>query len=257
MFGRGVRLVVALTLFVGLGATASPEANAGSGASGTITVSAAASLRESFTELGKAFRSAHPQARVRFNFGSSSVLVSQVLSGAPADVVALADLATMDKLVSAGIVSSAPRVFARNSMAIAVKKGNPLKVVGLSDLARVGVVSMCVQTAPCGSYAKSVLARVGVSIPESKITRGVDASATLAQVVTGDAQAAIVYVTDVRSAGKSVDGIAIPRSVNVTAMYPIATVKGSRQQQTARAFVDFVSSDAGQSILKKFGFARP
>ena len=246
-----------ISLLVGPWFVGANEVKASSGVTGTITVSAAASLRESFTEIGKAFRAAHPKARVRFNFGSSSVLVSQVLSGAPADVVALADLATMDKLVSAGIVSSAPRVFARNSMAIAVKKGNPLKVVGLSDLARVGVVSMCVQTAPCGSYAKSVLARAGVSIPESTITRGVDASATLAQVVTGDAQAAIVYVTDVRSTGKSVDGIAIPRSVNVTAMYPIATVKGSRQQQTARAFVDFVSSDAGQSILKKFGFARP
>ena len=257
MFGRGARLVMAISLLGGPWFVGANEVKASSGVTGTIRESVAASLRESFTEIGKAFRAAHPKARVRFNFGSSSVLVSQVLSGAPADVVALADLATMDKLVSAGIVSSAPRVFARNSMAIAVKKGNPLKVVGLSDLARVGVVSMCVQTAPCGSYAKSVLARAGVSIPESTITRGVDASATLAQVVTGDAQAAIVYVTDVRSAGKSVDGIAIPRSVNVTAMYPIATVKGSRQQQTARAFVDFVSSDAGQSILKKFGFARP
>jgi molybdate transport system substrate-binding protein len=157
----------------------------------------------------------------------------------------------------AGAVSSAPKVFARNSMAIVVKRGNPLKVASLADLHRVGVVAMCIQTAPCGAYAKTVLARAGVVIPESSITRGVDASATLAQVVTGDAQAALVYSTDVRSAGTSVVGVSVPRAMNVTAKYPIASVKGAPNQTTARAFIDFVLSSTGQSILGTYGFGRP
>ena len=248
---------MALSLLVGPWFVGVTEVKASSGVTGTITVSAAASLRESFTEIGKAFRAAHPKARVRFNFGSSSALVSQVLSGAPADVVAFADPATMDRLVTAGAVSSATKVFARNSMAIAVKRGNPLNVASITDLSRVGVVAMCIQTAPCGSYAKTVLSRAGVVIPESSVTRGVDATATLAQVVTGDAQAALVYSTDVRSAGTSVRAIAIPRSFNVTATYPIAQVRDSKQSVPARAFVDFVLSSAGQSILGKYGFGRP
>ena len=257
MFGRGARLVMTISLLVGPWFVGANEVKASSGVTGTVTVSAAASLRESFTEIGKAFRAVHPKARVRFNFGSSSALVSQVLSGAPADVVAFADPATMDRLVTAGLVQSAPKVFARNSMAIAVKRGNPLNVDSITDLSRVGVVAMCIQTAPCGSYAKTVLSRGGVVIPESSVTRGVDATATLAQVVTGDAQAALVYSTDVRSAGTSVRAIAIPRSFNVTATYPIAQVRDSKQSVPARAFVDFVLSSTGQSVLGKYGFGRP
>jgi molybdate transport system substrate-binding protein len=241
----------------GLGLGGANNALASSDLSGTITVSAASSLRSSFTEIGKAFRTKHPRVKVRFNFGSSSTLVGQINSGAPSDVVALADTATMDKLANSGALGSTPKIFARNSMAIAVKRGNAQNVKGVGDLARVGVVSMCVQTAPCGVYAQTVLARSGVSIPESKVTRGVDASATLSQVVNGDAQAALVYVTDVRAAGKSVGLVTIPRSANVAAMYPIAVVKGSRQTPIARAFVDFVMSSAGQSVLISQGFARP
>ena len=251
------RLLVAVVLFMGCALGGANVAGASSYISGTITVSAAASLRSSFTEMGKAFRAKYPRVKVRFNFGSSSVLVGQVVSGAPADVVAFADLATMDKLVTAGMIGSSPKVFARNSMAIAVKPKNPEKVMSVADLARVGVVAMCVQSAPCGVYAQTVLTRSKTTIPESSVTRGVDASATLAQVATGDARAAIVYVTDVRAAGASVEVVAIPRALNVTATYPIAVVKGSSQLAAARAFVDFVLSGSGRSILESKGFMRP
>ncbi len=254
---RRRRLLVAGVLVAGLGLGGANNARASSELSGTITVSAASSLRSSFTEIGKAFRIKHPRVKVRFNFGSSSTLAGQIASGAPADVVALADTATMDKLANSGALGSTPKIFARNSMAIAVKRGNPQKVAGIADLSRVGVVSLCVQSAPCGVYAQMVLSRSGVTIRESKVTRGVDALATLSQVVNGDAQAALVYDTDGRAAGKSVVLVTIPRPANVAAMYPIAVVKGSRQTPIARAFVEFVMSSAGQSVLVSQGFARP
>lgn len=257
MFARRVRLFVACVAVLGACAVNSSNATASSTVSGTITVSAAASLRDSFVEMGKAFRRANPKVKVRFNFASSSVLVSQVLAGAPADVVAFADLATMDKLVAAGAVVATPKVFAKNSMIIAVKPGNPQGVKQLADLSRVGVISLCIATAPCGVYAKTILSRASVSLPESSVTRGVDVAATLAQVATGDAQAGIVYATDVLAAGKTVMGIPIPRSLNVTAMYPIAPVKSSGNRATASAFVDFVTSAQGWSIMKSFGFVRP
>ena len=254
--GRIVRCVVIACLILSTPWVSSGAA-AQSDLGGTITVSAAASLRDAFTEIGKAFRTQHPKAKVRFNFGSSGTLVAQVVSGAPVDVAAFADLATMDHLVSSGLVVKAPAVFARNSMMIAVKKGNPLKVSAVSDLNRVGVVAMCVTTAPCGSYAKAVLARAGVSISESNVTRGTDVRAVVTQVASGDAQAALVYVTDVLASSSSVSGVAIPRSLNVTAMYPIAVVKGSKDASTAAAFVAFVNSAPARSILRAWGFSGP
>ena len=224
---------------------------------GTITVSAASSLSDAFVAIGKAFRAQHPKVKVRFNFASSGTIVTQVLSGAPADVVAFADLSSMDRLVSSGNVSAAPAVFARNAMAIVVKPGNPLNVDSLADLSDVGVVALCVATAPCGSYAATVLKRAGVSLNERNVTRGIDVKSTLTQVTNGDAQAAIVYSSDVRAAGKAVTGIAIPRASNITAMYPIAPLKGSSNGAVARAFVDFVSSSDARAILATWGFSRP
>lgn len=256
---RPMRTVVAVamvaTSFVGV-----PEAGASSSREslkGTITVSAAASLSDAFTEIGKAFRARNPKVKVRFNFASSGAIVTQVLSGAPADVVAFADLSSMDRLVSSGNVAVAPTVFARNSMAIVVKPGNPLQVNSLADLTEVGVVALCVATAPCGSYAATVLKRSGVSLNERNVTRGIDVKSTLTQVANGDAQAAIVYVSDVRAAGKSVTGVAIPRASNITAMYPIAQIKGSSNAAAAKAFVNFVSSTEARMILSSWGFSRP
>ena len=224
---------------------------------GEITVSAAASLTDSFTALAKAFRVANPKVKVRLNFGSTSTLVAQIRSGAPSDVIAAADLASVAKLVTSGHVVIAPRVFARNSMAIAVKPGNPKKVKSIRDLSRLNTIAMCGKAAPCGVYGSTVLARAGVIVKESNITRGVDAKATLGAVVTGDADAAIVYKTDVLSAGKTAQTVEISASSNVKAAYGIAAVRGSKNGSLAKAFVAFVLSEQGWKILKGFGFQKP
>jgi molybdate transport system substrate-binding protein len=245
-------------LMVGICAmgTVAPAA-ASSSLRGEITVSAAASLTDSFTALAKEFRAANPKVKVRLNFGSSSTLVAQIQSGAPSDVIAAADFASVEKLVAGGSVVADPRVFARNSMAIAVKPGNPEKVKSINDLARLRTISLCGKTVPCGVYASTVLARSGVDIKESNITRGADVKATLGAVVTGDADAAIVYKTDVIAAGKSIHAVDIAASSNVKAMYGIASIRGSKNGSLAKAFIDFVLSEQGWRILKVFGFQKP
>ena len=220
----------------------------------TITVSAAASLSKAYTELGKQFEKINPSFKVRFNFASSASLVSQIQSGAPTDVFAAADLTSFDKLLASGNVAKSPKVFARNSMQLAVKPGNPLRIASVADLSKASVVSLCAKTAPCGVYAATVMARYGVVIAESRITRGVDATATLNAVSTGDADAAMVYTTDALSAKKLVSVISIPAGKNVKASYGIAVVRGSKHSKQAEAFVQYVLSPAGQKVLKTFGF---
>ena len=249
-------LVVVLPIFVATVAT-TVHAESVVTKKVTITVSAAASLAKSYTEIAKQFEKANPSIKVRFNFASSSSLVSQIQSGAPTDVFAAADLTSFDKLLTTGNVVKSPKVFARNSMQLVVKPGNPLRISSVADLPKASVVSLCAKTAPCGTYAATVLSRYGVVIPESKITRGVDAAATLNAVSTGDADAAIVYATDALSAKKSVLIISIPVGKNVKAMYGIGVVRGSKNAQQAEAFIQFVLSPAGQKVLNTYGFLAP
>ena len=225
--------------------------------SGSITVSAAASLTEAFGAIGAKFQKTHHGTTITFNFGSSSTLVTQIQGGAPADVYASADLTNMDKLVTTGKVSTSPTIFARNQLMIAVKPGNPKSIKTVADLRTVGIVSLCNATVPCGVYAANVMKRAGVAIPEGKITRGVDAKATLAAVSPGDADAALVYATDVRAAGKAVQGVTIPDAQNAVAVYPIAPLASTRNLRLAKAFVAYVVSPAGQKILARFGFRAP
>jgi molybdate transport system substrate-binding protein len=223
----------------------------------TVTVSAAASLSKAYTELGKQFEQANPSIKVRFNFASTSSLVSQIQSGAPTDVFAAADVTSLNKLQASGNVGKSPKVFARNSMQLVVKPGNPLRITSVADLSKASVVSLCAKTVPCGVYAATVMSRHGMVIAESKITRGIDATATLNAVSTGDADAAMVYSTDALSAKKLVSVISIPVGKNVKASYGIAVVRGSKNSKQADAFVQYVLSPAGQKVLKTFGFLAP
>ena len=225
--------------------------------SGELTISSAASLTDAFNALAAQFRKDNTGVKVRLNFGSSSTLVSQIQSGAPSDLIASADLSNIEKLVASGNVVVAPKVFARNTMAIAVKKGNPKSVRSVADLPSLPFVALCGKTVPCGVYASSVLNRAGVSLVESKVTRGIDVKATLSAVANGDADAAIVYKTDVLAAKKTVVGIDIPSAQNVKAMYGIAPIRGSKNLTNAKAFIDFVLSERGWKILKTFGYERP
>jgi molybdate transport system substrate-binding protein len=249
-------LVVALPIFV-VAVSAPVHAERIDAKKTTITVSAAASLVNVYTEIGKQFEKANPSIKVRFNFASSSSLVSQIQSGAPTDVFAAADLTSFDKLLTSGNVVKTPKVFARNSMQLVVKPGNPLGIASIADLNKASVVSLCAKTAPCGIYAATVLSRYGYAIAESKITRGIDATATLNAVSTGDADAAIVYATDALSAKMSVATISIPAGKNVKALYGIGVIRGSKNSKQAEAFISFVLYPAGQKVLNTFGFLAP
>ena len=255
MWRRGVVCVV--MVFAALALPASHSHASTTSLTGSITVSAASSLTDVFKALARDFRKANSRVRVTFNFGSSSALVSQVQAGAPADVFAAADTSSVDKLAASGHVTRTPRIFARNSLMMAVKPGNPLKILSLKDLTKAGVVALCAKTVPCGLYAATALQRAAVVLPESSVSRGVDARATIGAVVNGDADAAVVYATDVKTAGASVTSVAVPRIHNVTAMYAMAPVRGSKNMKLAQAFIDYVMSPAGQSTLVRFGFLRP
>jgi molybdate transport system substrate-binding protein len=225
--------------------------------SGSITVSAAASLTAAFTQIGTNFHKKFKKATITFNFGSSSTLVTQIQAGAPADVFASADLTNMDKLVVTGSVKSTPTIFARNQMEIAVKPGNPQGITSLSSLASAGTIALCATTAPCGIYAANVLSKAGVTIPTTSITRQPDATSTIAQVSNGDAVAALVYVSDVTGAGSAVKGVVIPPSQNIVAFYPIAPLASSSNPKLAKAFIAYVASPAGEKVLAKYGFLAP
>lgn len=249
-----VPAIVAVAALTSAGASATPALAKPTGA---ITVSAASSLTGAFTQIGTQFEKKHDDTSVTFNFDSSSALVLQIQSGAPVDVFASADEANMDRLLDGGQVSAEPVVFARNRLAIAVKPGNPEKVKTLADLLDLGVVALCASEAPCGEYADAALAAAGVTIPTDQVTRGQNAKATLTAVSAGDADAAVVYVTDVEAAGSSVKGVKIPGSQNQIAIYPIAPLADAGNPTTAKAFARFVASPAGQRILERFGFLAP
>jgi molybdate transport system substrate-binding protein len=219
---------------------------------GVITVYAAQSLTKAFTEIGTAFETRNPGAKVTFNFGGSAVLVGQLVQGAPADVFASADRSNMDKVDRAGLLGGAPSVIAHNALEIVVGKGNPKRITGLRDLAAPGiVVSLCAVDQPCGRYARQALADAQVSLnPRSQEA---SVSGVVGRVQNGEADAGIVYVTDV-SAAPNVDGVPIPAAQNVPATYTAAVLKDAPNARGASAFVAFVSSPAGQAILRSYGF---
>jgi molybdate transport system substrate-binding protein len=224
-----------------------------SSSSNAVTVFAASSLTDAFTELGDAFTQANPDADLTFSFASSSDLARQVIEGAPGDVYASADLANMAKVTDAGAVAGEPTVFATNSAEIIVGPGNPLGITGLGDLAtRDLVVVVCAPEVPCGTYAAEIFDRAGVTVTPDSLEDNVKAVVT--KVTLGEADAGVVYVTDVEAAGEAASGVEIPADVNVVADYPIVAVSDN---PVARAFIDFVMSTAGQDILASYRFAPP
>lgn len=231
-------------------------ASRSAGVTGTVTVFAAASLTESFTQIGKDFEAANPGTKVTFNFAGSAALATQINQGAPADVFASADEDNLKKTTDAGTVTPPPVVFAKNRLEIAVEKGNPKKIKSLADLQKSGlVVVLCADQVPCGKYAAESLAKAGVTItPASKEE---NAKATLSKVSIGEADASIVYVTDVKAAKGATGGVKIADKVNVIATYPMGVVKESRNETAAKAWVQFVKSDEAQKTLRKFGFLPP
>ncbi|WP_101832276.1 molybdate ABC transporter substrate-binding protein [Frankia canadensis] len=240
-------------------ASATPSAasaSAGRGVTGTVTVFAAASLTGTFTTLGKQFETANPGSTVKFSFAGSSALAQQITSGAPADVFAAASPATMKTVTDAGQNSSAPKVFVRNQLVIAVPGGDPKGIRDLPDLVRPGVkVALCADAVPCGAAAKKALAAAGVNL--TPVTLEQDVKSALAKVTLGEVDAALVYRTDALAAGDKVEGVEFPESAKAINDYPIATLKGGRNTVGATAWVAYVTGPAGQAVLTRAGFQSP
>jgi len=236
--------------------TAAPATSAAPTVSGDVTVFAASSLTAAFTAIGDAFKTANPDANVKFNFAASSDLVTQIDQGAAADVYASADQANMQKLVDAAANADQPQVFATNSLQIIVPPGNPKGIKTLSDLANPNILYVtCAPEVPIGKYAAQALSSAGVTVTPVSLEQNVKGIVT--KVTLGEADAGIVYTTDVIAAGQSAQGIDIPTENNVIATYPIVAVKAAPNPEGAAAFKAFVISDQGQKILAGYGFTSP
>lgn len=250
--GAALRCLAGLLLAAG--SALAPGARAEDAAAPHIVVFAAASLSESFTALGKAFESAHPGAKVEQSFAGSPALVAQIEAGAPADVIATADTANMDRLEKAGLLDGKPAPFAGNRLEIAVEHGNPKGVRRLADLAREDlVVILAAEAVPAGRYAREALRKAGVTVEPRSLEENV--KAVVNKIALGEADAGIVYATDVQSAGERITGVPIPEEENVLATYPIALVKRAEPRALASAFQAFVVSGEGRAILASFGFS--
>ena len=234
--------------------TATSSGPAGLG--GTVTVFAAASLTDVFTDLGERLEAGHPDLDVQFNFAGSSALATQLTQGAPADVFASANEAQMAVVTDAGLADGAPAVVAANVLQIAVPAGNPAGVTGLADLARDELtIVVCAPQVPCGAAAGDVFAAAGVTPAPDTLEE--DVRAALTKVELGEVDAALVYTTDVTSAGDAVEGIDVPEAEEAVNDYPIAALAEAPNPEAAAAFVELVLSEEGQQALADAGFRTP
>jgi molybdate transport system substrate-binding protein len=252
-----------VTLLAGCGGSSTPagqassSAPAGSSASGqTLTVFAAASLKATFTTIGQQFETAHPGTKVTFSFAGSSDLVTQLQQGAPADVFASADTNNMTKVVTDKLVAGSPVNFATNTLEIAVPPDNPAKVTSFADLSKPGVkLVVCAPQVPCGAAAEKIETATNTTLkPVSEENAVTD---VLGKVESGEADAGLVYVTDVKGAGDKVKGIPFDESKEAVNTYPIAALTASKNAELAGQFVQLVTGTEGQQVLSAAGFAKP
>jgi molybdate transport system substrate-binding protein len=237
-------------------AGSSGSASATAGPTGTVTVFAAASLQKTFTELGAAYEAAHPGTTIRFSFAGSSDLVTQIQAGAPADVFASADEANMAKLTDTDLAAGSPKDFAKNVLEIAVAPGNPKHVKTFADLADPGLqVVVCAAPVPCGAAAQKIETATGTTL--TPVSEEQSVTDVLGKVESGQADAGLVYVTDVEGAGDRVDGVPFTASSDAVNTYPIGVLKGSQNPALATAFMTYVRSTAGQEVLRAAGFRKP
>ncbi len=223
---------------------------------GGLTVFAAASLKKTFTELGARFEKDHPGTKVTFNFAGSSDLVAQLTQGAPADVFAAADTANMAKAVDADIVAGPPVDFATNTLTIVTAPGNPKDITSFADLAKPGTqLVVCAPQVPCGAAAAKIEKATGVEL--SPVSEESAVTDVLGKIITGQADAGLVYVTDAAAAGDRVAAIAFPEAGDAVNTYPITVLKDAADPRAAQQFVDLVRSADGREILSVAGFAAP
>ncbi|WP_406193599.1 molybdate ABC transporter substrate-binding protein [Kitasatospora sp. NBC_01560] len=239
---------------------ASSAASASAGASGTaanvtgtVTVFAAASLKEAFTTIGTQFEAAHPGTKVVFNFAGSDALAASIVNGAPADVFAAASPATMKTVTDKGDAVGTPQTFVRNQLAIATVPGKPQHIATLQDLAEPGLkVVLCAKEVPCGAAAQKALAAGNVQV--TPVSYEQDVKDALTEVELQEADASLVYQTDVKSAAGKVDGVNFAEAASAINDYPIATLTHAPNSAGAQAFVAQVESAEGQKVLSDAGF---
>ncbi|WP_030177611.1 molybdate ABC transporter substrate-binding protein [Streptomyces sp. NRRL S-813] len=223
---------------------------------GTVTVFAAASLKESFTALGKEFEQRHPGTKVTFNFGGSDTLAASITGGAPADVFAAASPKTMKIVTDQKDTAGAPATFVRNQLEIATLPGNPDRISSLKDLTRSGLkVVLCDRAVPCGAAAQKALTAAGLEL--TPVSYEQDVKSALNKVVLKEADAAVVYKTDVKAAGGKVEGVEFPEAAKAVNDYPIALLDNARDSAAAKAFIALVRSAEGQKVLTQAGFLKP
>ena len=256
---RSVTAAVAATAALALSLTGcatqpapGPSASESAATPRTLTVFAAASLTQTFTELAEQFEADHPGVTVSLVFDGSSGLAAQLTEGAPADVFAAANLTTMKTVVDAGLAED-PQVFVSNVLEIATPPGNPAGIQSFADLAGADVrLVVCAPEVPCGAATQKVEAATGVTLtPVSEENAVTD---VLGKVTSGDADAGLVYATDVLSAGDAVDGIPFPEADQAVNDYPIAALKAAPQAELAAEFVEFILGATGQKVLTDAGF---
>ncbi|MGW6932375.1 molybdate ABC transporter substrate-binding protein [Lentzea sp. NPDC054927] len=252
---KRVLAVAAALVLAGCGSQAPATTPASTGVTGEITVFAAASLTESFKTLGKEFEAANPGSKVTFNFAGSSALAQQINQGAPADVFASAAPANMKQVTDTGAITATPTTFAKNTLQIAVPKGNPGKITGLADFAKADLkIALCAEQVPCGAASKKVFDAAKITAAPDTLEQ--DVKAVLTKVSLGEVDAALVYRTDVKANAK-VEGLDFAEAGKVVNDYPIAPTAKAPNAAAAKAFVDYVLSDKGRKILTEAGFAAP
>jgi molybdate transport system substrate-binding protein len=223
---------------------------------GSLDVFAASSLKAAFTDEKTTLQAANPGLTITYTFAGSQALVTQIQNGAPADVFAAADQKNMQTLADAGLVET-PKKFAGNKLEIAVAPGNPKNIRSLADTEKSGVVLVLADpSVPAGRYARQAYRNAGLPAPKPA-SNELDVKSTMAKLTRGEADAAVVYVTDVKAAGAKVEGVEIPADVNVIAVYPIAVVKASDNLAAAEGFVDEIVAGSGQQALRARGFLPP
>lgn len=248
-------LVILAILSLLLSACTSNTSTAGGGAK-ELQVYAAASLKNVFTQLKPIFEQQNPGTTITFNFAGSSELVTQISAGAPATVFAAADTKNMAKLQQANLIQGAPSIFAKNTLQLAVPPSNPAHIAGLTDFAKPGVRRViCAVPVPCGNATAQLARNANLSFTPASEEQSV--TDVLNKIIADEADAGIVYVTDIKSAGVKVKGITIPAGINVTNDYPIGIISGSDNQELSQKFIALVLSKNGQQLLRNAGFTSP
>ena len=238
------------------GCTPTAPTGTGSLAGANLTVFAAASMKPTFTALGQAFEAAHPGTTVTFSFAGSQTLAEQITQGAPADVFASANQANMATVTDAGLASGDPKLYATNKLEIAVPPDNPAGITSFADLAKPGVkLVICAEAVPCGAATKKVEEATGITL--TPVSQEQSVSDVMGKVQAGEADAGLVYHTDVLAAGDSVKGIPFPEAEKAINNNSIVALKGGPQAQLGQQFVDLVLSEQGQKVLQDAGFGKP